>query len=446
MPKLPREITPQLYSDFGRAYNENKLNKARHNAIFKVGAEDAAEDIREQVENPLSFSIEIKGGDITNQKSSGRCWLFAALNTLRVEVMRKLNLKTFELSQAWMMFYDKLEKSNYFLESIIETVNEPTDGRLITHLLSSPIQDGGQWDMFCALADKYGVVPKDVYPESFSSSKSGPMNGLITAKLREFANILRDNAAQGRNADELRALKEGMMSEVYKLLSLYLGEPPQKFDFEIRDKDEKFIRDLGITPKGFYDKYIGRKLDDYVSVINAPTADKPYYKSFTVQYLGNVIGGRQVKYVNLPDDELKQLAIAQLSDDEPVWFGCDVGKMLNRNNGIMGMHTFDYEAALGLTLNQTKAQRLDYGQSLMTHAMVLMGVNIVDGKPNRWKVENSWSEDSGRKGWYLMTDEWFGEYNYQVVVNKKYLSAKQLAAWKQEPITLAPWDPMGSLA
>jgi len=443
------ELTPSALVSLRESFHADPVNRTRMHAVMKSGTDDACENVREQVENPMVFSIEVnagKTGKITDQKSSGRCWLFAALNTLRLEVMRKLNLKTFELSQSWMMFWDKIEKSNYFLESILDTLNEPTDGRLIAHLLRDPVQDGGQWDMFCALAEKYGVVPKDIYPETFHSSKSGPMNGLITAKLREFAHTLREAHAAGEDITSLRARKDGFLEEIYRLLCLCLGEPPERFDFEARNKDKEFHRDLNITPREFYEKYIGRVLDDYISVINAPTADKPYYKTFTVQYLGSVKGGRPVKYLNLPADEQKALAIAQLSDDEPVWFGCDVGKMLNRKNGIMGMHTYDYEAGLGFRLALDKAQRLDYGQSLMTHAMVLLGVNLVDGKPNRWKVENSWSEESGQKGYYLMTDDWFSEYNYQVVVNKKYLTPAQLDAWSLDPIELVPWDPMGSLA
>ncbi|GHU76821.1 bleomycin hydrolase [Clostridia bacterium] len=440
------EISPELLKAMRDIFHDDPQNRARLNAIVKSGVDAASENVREQVENPMVFSIEIPTGKITEQKKSGRCWLFAATNTLRLAVMRKLNLETFELSQAWLCFWDKLEKANYFLESILETLDEPTDGRLIAHLLADPIQDGGQWDMFCGLAEKYGVVPKDVYPESFHSSETGKMNALITDKLREFACLIREMYADGRTRMQLALRKAYFLSEIYRMLSLCLGEPPEVLDFEVRDKDKGFHRDLGITPKGFYEKYIGKTLEDYVSVINAPTEDKPYYKTFTVSYLGNVKGGRSVKYLNLPVDEQKALAIAQLSDDEPVWFGCDVGKMLNRTYGLMGMNTFDYEASMGMTFKMDKAARLDYHQSMMTHAMVLLGVNLIDGKPNRWKVENSWGEDSGQKGYYIMTDAWFSEYNYQVVVHKKYLSAEQLQAWEQEPIVLKPWDPMGSLA
>jgi len=241
-------------------------------------------------------------------------------------------------------------------------------------------------------------------------------------------------------------MKDKMLAEIYSTLCICLGEPPAAFDFEYRDKDKVFHADRDISPRAFYEKYVGQALDDYVSIINAPTADKPYYKTYTVAYLGNVVGGRGIKYLNLPIGELKQLAITQLQDQTPVWFGCDVGQMLRRDVGIMGMNTFDYEGITGIKFGLNKAQRLDYSESLMTHAMVFLGVNLVDGVPTRWKVENSWGKKSGQQGYYIMTDEWFDEFNYQVVVDKKYLSAAQREAYGQEPVTLKPWDPMGSLA
>ena len=439
-------ISESMLSSFSTAFAAERANQVAQKAVVKSGLSAAAENQKEAIDNPMIFSLELETGDVTDQKSSGRCWLFAGLNTLRFEIMKKLNLKTFELSQNYQMFWDKLEKSNYFLESILDTLDEPTDGRLIQHLIASPVQDGGQWDMFCALVDKYGCVPKAIMPETFHSSNTGVMNMLITRKLREDALVLREAHKAGESADALRARKEGMLNEVYRMLCIALGEPPKTFTFEYRDEDKNYYRDENITPLEFVKKYVGHAMDDYVSIINAPTADKPYWKTYTVQYLGNVVGGRKVKYLNLPSEELKKLAIAQLSDGQPVWFGCDVGQMLQRDLGIMGMKTFDYESLLNVHFGMNKAQRLDYATSLMTHAMVFLGVNLVDGKPTRWKVENSWSEKSGQKGYYLMTDEWFDEYNYQIVVNRKYLTPEMHKAFEQEPIVLKPWDPMGSLA
>ena len=443
---MNQTITPELLRRFGQAYSADPVNVIRANAVKKNGIGAASENQGEEIANQMVFSIEIESGEITNQQRSGRCWLFAGLNTLRLAVMRKLNLETFELSQNYMLFWDKLEKANYYLESILETVAEPVGSRLLAHLLAAPMQDGGQWDMFCALVEKYGCVPKAQMPETFHSSETQMMNRLLTLKLREYAVVLREAATGGADAQALRTRKEEMLSEIYRMLCISLGEPPQTFDFEYRDKDKQFTRAAGLTPQTFYQQYVGQVLDDYLSIIHAPTQDKPYLRTFTVSYLGNVLGGRPVKYLNLPVADLKALAIAQLSEQEPVWFGCDVGQRLGRTNGLMGLETYNYEALLGTRFPLDKAQRLDYGESVLTHAMVLLGVNLVDGKPNRWKVENSWGDTAGQKGYYIMTDTWFDEFTYQIVVHKKHLSKAQLDAFATEPIVLAPWDPMGSLA
>jgi bleomycin hydrolase len=300
--------------------------------------------------------------------------------------------------------------------------------------------------MFCALVDKYGCVPKAAMPETFHSSNTRTLNKLLTLKLREDANALRAAHKNGERLEALEDIKDGMLKEIYGLLCICLGEPPKTFTFEYRGEDKQYHADADITPKAFFDKYVGQTLDEYISVINAPTEDKPYYQTYTVPYLGNVVGGRDIKYLNLPSEELKRLAVAQLKDGKPVWFGCDVGQMLTRESGIMGMHTFDYELLTGMKFALNKAERLDYSESVLTHAMVFTGVNLKDDRPTRWKVENSWGEKAGQEGYYIMTDEWFDEYNYQVVVEKKYLSEAQAAAYAQEPVVLQPWDPMGSLA
>ena len=440
-------ITQAQLNEFEAHFDASKAAHTAMNAVVNLGVNDVAKDY--QVERAIQheFSIRLMQGDITNQKRSGRCWMFAALNTMRVRVMQNLNLDTFELSQAYTLFFDKIEKSNYFLESILKTLDEPTDGRLIAHLLQAPLGDGGQWDMLCSLIDKYGVVPKSAYPESAASSATAEMNRYMTEKLREDACILRTAYQQGTPVETLKARKIEMLDEIYHMLTVSLGKPPKTFTFEYRDKDDVFHREENLTPKAFYEKYIGMDLSRYISLINAPTADKPYYRSYTVQFLGNVAEGRQVKYVNLPSDVLKQAAIAQLSAGEPVWFGCDVGKRSHRASGIMDPDIYDLEGVFGTTFGMTKAQRLDYGHSMMTHAMVFQGVNLDEnGKPNRWCVENSWGDDPGKKGYYVMTDRWFDEYNYQVVVNRKYLSPEVLAAYDSEPIELKPWDPCGSLA
>jgi bleomycin hydrolase len=441
-----RTISSELISKFSSAFCEAG-RQTLMNAIKKNGIEAVAMNQDSIVNMQYTFSNEIKTGDITNQRQSGRCWMFAGLNTLRLQAAKNLNMETFELSQNYQMFWDKFEKANYFLESILEKLDEETDSRLVSWLLISPLQDGGQWDMFVNLVDKYGVVPKHVMPETFHSSKSAVMNRLVTQKLREDAARLRDQYRNHNTSlDELYALKEEMLNDVYQMLCHFLGVPPTRFDFEYRDKENDFHRDLNITPLQFYEKYVGVRLDDYVSIINAPTKDKPFNKTYTVKYLGNVKGGKDVLYLNVEIDQLRRFALAQLKDDEPVWFGCDVGKMLDRDSGIMDTNLYDYESALGVTFDTTKAMRLDYGESQMTHAMVFTGVNLVDGKPNRWKVENSWGTDIGNKGFFIMSDQWFDDYMYQIVVQKKYLPDTLLHALQEKPTELQPWDPMGSLA
>ena len=344
-------------------------------------------------------------------------------------------------------FYDKLEKSNYFLESILETLDKPSNGRLISHLVSAPLNDGGQWDMLCNLINKYGLVPKAAMPESVISSATQEMNSYMTEKLREFACILRKAHKDGASIEQLRQQKEEMLATIYNMLCISLGKPPKNFDFEYRDKDGNFHRDCGLTPKSFYDKYIGVNVNDYISLINAPTEDKPFFKSYSVSYLGNVKEGRPVKYVNLPIEELKKVAIAQMQDGEPVWFGCDVGKRGSRTGGILDLDIYDLDGLFGTHFGMNKAERLEYGQSQMTHAMVFQGVNLDEnGNPNRWRVENSWGEDACKDGYYVMSDRWFEEYTYQIVVNKKYLPKEVVEIFESEPIMLEPWDPMGSLA
>jgi bleomycin hydrolase len=407
----------------------------------------SAKSINSIIENTHEFSIEVKTGKITNQKQSGRCWMFAALNVMRLEIMKTLNLETFELSQAYPFFFDKLEKTNHFLENIIETRDEDVDSREVAFLLKDPLGDGGQWDMFASLIDKYGVVPKAVMPESFSSSQSKFMDKLLTTKLREFAYQIRKAAKKNTTIEDLRNQKEEMLNTIYRMLSISLGEPPKTFTFEVKNKDNKFIRETNISPKEFYDKYINMNMDDYISIINAPTDDKPFNNTFSVKFLGNVQGGRPVKYLNLPVEELKALAIKQLQNNEAVWFGSDVGQSSDRETGIMDLDIYDLNNLFNTEFNLTKGQRLEYGESLMTHAMVLTGVNLDEnGKSNKWRVENSWGDAPGNNGYYVMSDKWFNEFTYQIVINKKYLSKSQLELLEKEPIILKPWDPMGSLA
>ena len=433
------------------AMRENFLNDpqrcARMSAVTKVGINDSAENFLAPVHTPNTFSVEITPDKIVSQNHSGRCWLFAAMNVMRSKVIRSLNLEPeFELSQSYLFFWDKLEKANHFLENVLRTLDRAQDDRLINWMLTTAFEDGGQWDMAVGIIEKYGVCPKTVMPESFSSSNSAAMDKMLTLKGRIFAKELRDGYRAGKSIEELSQRKEAMLQEIFNILCISLGTPPETFDFEIRDKDRKFIRDEGLTPVEFFHKYVDMDLSQYVSLINAPTADKPFYETFTVDYLGSVEGGKPILYLNLPVEELKAAARKQLESDEPVWFGSDVGQMHNRKNGLMSMEAFDYNTLLCADFALDKGARLDSCESLMTHAMVLTGVNVQNGKTNRWKVENRWGTDAGVDGWFRMDDNWFSEYVYQVVINKKFLTDEQLKALEKQPHHLNPWDPMGSLA
>lgn len=434
---------------FRRDYDGNKTNAVLENSVTKNGVRNASFNWHAITDNNPHFSIDLKTGDVADQKQSGRCWMFAALNTMRHEMQQKFNLPDdFELSQSYQFFWDKFEKANYFYENVLKTASLPTDDRKVAWLMDAPQSDGGQWDMLCALIAKYGVMPKSAMPESFNSNRSNGINDLLNTKLRHDAVVLRhmvneDNASE----DQLTAKRKAMLNEVYRMLSYAFGEPATHFDFEYRTKkDHEFHRDANLTPQEFFQKYIGWNLDDYISIIQAPTTDKEYYKTYTIDMLGNVVGGRQIKHLNLPMQDLKDLAIKQLQAGESVWFGSDVIKYSETKLGIMALNTFDYSNLFNVDLAMSKADMLDYKQSMMDHAMVITGVDLVDGKPTKWKVENSWGNKVGTKGYFVMSDEWMDKYVYQIVVNKKYLNDKQLAAQAEAPAVLKPWDPMGTLA
>jgi len=443
MKSLEQDFTDKLYA----AYEANPKFAAMENAISHNGLLTSLEKRNSAVENTPVFSLDLTRDKVSDQKASGRCWMFAALNTFRHKMIAGFQLEDFELSQAHTFFWDKYEKSNWFLEQVLATADQELTSRKVKFLLDTPQQDGGQWDMVVALFEKYGVVPKSVYPESISSSNSRELNQILNKLLRQDAQILRELVVEGADLAELQAKKEELLQEVFNFLAMNLGLPPRQFDFSYRDKDNHFHSENGLTPQAFFKKYVDLKLDDYVSIINAPTADKPYGQSYTVEMLGNVVGSKPVRYLNVEMDRLKELAIAQMQAGETVWFGSDVGQSSNRKAGIMADGMYDFTSSMDIQLTQDKAGRLDYSESLMTHAMVLTGVDLDEnGKAKKWKVENSWGEKVGDKGYFVASDAWMDEYTYQIVVRKEFLTEAELAAYEAEPIVLAPWDPMGALA
>lgn len=440
------KITNERTQAFRKAFEQNSKQIALQRGVVKNGIRASAENIQTHVENTPVFSIDLATGKVANQKQSGRCWMFAALNTFRHKLLTTFQLKDFELSQNYTFFWDKYEKANYFYENILNTADQPVTSREVAFLLQTPKQDGGQWDMIVSLFQKYGVVPKSVMPESSNSSNSRDLNNYLNKLLRKHAVLLRQMILEEATEEEIQANREAMLQEVYNLLAISLGTPPTVFDFEYRDEEKNYHLDQGLTPQSFYDKYVDVDLDEYISIINAPTEDKPFMKSYTVDMLGNVVDGKQVKYLNLEMEDFKALAVKQLEQGESVWFGCDVGQSSTRDSGIMALDAYDVEDLFDVDLTMTKAERLDYGESLMTHAMVLTGVDLIDGQAKKWKVENSWGEKVGEKGFFVMSDEWMDEYTYQIVVRKEFLTPEQLAAFEAEPTVLAPWDPMGALA
>jgi len=418
------------------------------NALTRSKLEDVSMDWEKfsRINHTFSDVIPDEMKKTTNQKASGRCWGFAALNLMRIELAKKYDLMDFEFSQSYFMFYDKLEKSNYFLENILLTLDESFDSRIVMWLVDNPIQDGGQWDMFVNLIDKYGIVPQSVMPESFHSSNSRAMNQIITRKLREFASILRAQHNKGTKLSELRKIKISMMKAVFNMLCIFIGKPPETFDWQIKSKKKKYSRFDNLTPLKFVKDHIPMNLKDKICLIHCPMSNKEFNKTYTIKYLGNVLEGQQIKYLNVSLDEMKKSAIKSIKSNEAVWFGCDVGKMFHRDVGVMCDGLYKYDLLFGVDFNMDKATKLEYGDSQMTHAMLFTGVDIHRGKPVKWRVENSWGVKGGDKGYYLMTDKWFDEYNYEVVIDKKYLSKKILKLFESKPTELSPWDPMGALA
>jgi bleomycin hydrolase len=357
-----------------------------------------------------------------------------------------MNLKSFEFSQNYLLFWDKLEKANYFLEAILETADRPADDRTVHWLLGNLLSDGGQWNMFVNLIHKYGVVPKHAMPETESSSNTARMNAILKEKLREGARTLRDAVVHGATAADAQETKHAFLQVIYRILAIHLGTPPTTVDWQWQDKDRAFHRDGILTPQEFAAQYITLPLDEYVCLVHDPRRTSPYGRTFTVEYLGNVWEGGLTRYLNVEIDVLKDIARRTLLDGEPVWFGCDVGKMLRRDTGIWDAGLFDYASVYDTAFTLNKADRLVYRQTQMTHAMLFTGIDVVDGMPRRWRVENSWGEDNGQKGFYLMNDSWFDAYLFEIAARKSYLPAALRAALAEDPIVLPAWDPMGSLA
>jgi bleomycin hydrolase len=425
-------------------FSANPTYRLAQNAVTRVTVDDVAIDreIVSSIDHSLSTTLD--DWKVTNQEKSGRCWLFAGLNLLRVGVMRKTGLKDFEFSQNYAMFWDKLERANYFLEAIIETANRDLDDRTVAFLMESTASDGGQWNMFSALVAKHGLVPKGYMPETQSSSNTARMNSILRYQLHQGARTVR--AAKAEGLETARAAKAEIMQVIYRILCIHLGTPPERFDWQWTDKDKEFHRDGVLTPQEFAAKYVDLPVSEYVCLVNDPRPSSPIGATFTVEYLGNVIGGPPVSYLNVDMQVIKDVAAATIGGGEPVWFGCDVGKMMSSDYAFWDAALYDLPSVYDTAFDLDKAARLAYHETAMTHAMLFTGVDVLDGVTRRWRVENSWGPDRGNDGFFTMNDSWFGQYVFEIAARKSALPADLQSALDAEPIVLPAWDPMGALA
>ena len=441
-----KSISESALASMRHTYTENDKARVVRNALVKNDVSTISRVFEAENANPNIFSVDLKTMPVTNQLQSGRCWIFSAMNVLREKIGHKYDIKEFELSQNFIAFYDKLEKANWFMGCVENELDSDLNSPELRYLLDFAVGDGGQWNMLVSIVRKYGLCPKDAMKETYSSSHTRNMNGILNQRLRRFAADARRAAADG-DRDKVNALHEQALSEIYGLLADCFGLPPKEFTFAYRDSKDEYHVSYHVTPLQFYQKYLGEDLEDFISVINGPTADKPYHHVYTVKYLGNIADGSPVRLLNVPMDELKQGIIDMLEDGQPVWFGCDCGKDGDRESGLWDDRQYDYANTFDMNLDMSKADMLDYRQSAMNHAMVITGVNLDEnGQPDRWKIENSWGDKTANKGYFIASDSWFDKYVYVAAIEKKYLSKENQEALKEEPVVLSPWDPFGTLA
>lgn len=427
-------------AEFQKNYEKNKQNRVAELAVVNNGVQKASFNNDEVRDLNRTFSIEIPTDNVTDQKQSGRCWLFAALNVLRHQFAKKYNVKNFVFSQSYLFFWDRIERANIYFNHILETADKPIDDRTVHFYLQGPDTDGGQWHMAVSLIRKYGLVPAYAYDESFTANNTAAFNQALNMKLREDGLILRKLAKEGKK-EEIETKRQEFLNEVYRMAVIAFGEPVQKFDLEYQDDDKKYHLDQDLSPIDFFKKYFTDDLDEYVVLFNAP--DHEFDKLYALPFEDNVEGGTPVQFLNTEIDNLKEAAIKQLKAGETLWFGCDVGKQSDRQKGILAADLYQTDAIFDIETKLNKKERLLTGASGSTHAMTMVGVDVVDGKPRQWKVENSWGSKVGKNGYFVMNDKWFDEYLFKVVVKKKYLPKKlvELAEGKATPVPC--WDSMG---
>ena len=436
-------ISAEMLSEISRGYAGDADDRAIRNALAGSSIATLAVNADNAAMIDTHFSDKVKTKGITDQKSSGRCWLFTGLNVLRAKMIDKYDLPAMEFSQNYLFFYDQLEKANLFLQGIIDTKDLPFDDRKVDWLFSNPLSDGGQFTGVSNLIVKYGLVPSDAMPETYQSSNTSNMASLLKLKLREDGLDLRKANEEGASAKKLQKMKLEQLSEIYRMLALCLGEPVKEFEWTRCDASGNIVSRKTYTPKSFYDEYIGEDLENnYVMVMNDPCRE--YGKVYEIDYDRHVYDGHNWLYINLPVERIKEMAIASIKDNVAMYFSCDVGKFLDRKKGVLDIANFDYESLMGVAFGMDKKERVQTHASGSSHAMTLIAVDVCEetGKPVKWMVENSWGAASGYKGCLIMTDEWFNEYMFRLVVEKKYVPEDVMKMLDQKPVLLPAWDPM----
>jgi bleomycin hydrolase len=432
-------ISAEMLAQISATYEDNLYDKAISNALAGTSIATLAVNADNAAMIDTHFSDRVKTKGITDQKSSGRCWLFTGLNVLRAKMIDKYDLPGMEFSQSYLFFYDQLEKANLFLQGVIDTRKLPFEDRKVDWLFSNPLSDGGQFTGVSNLITKYGLVPAEAMPETYQANNTSQMANLLKLKLREFGLELR--AAGKARPAELQEMKVRQLSEIYRMLALCLGEPVKEFEWTRCNRNNEIVSRKTYTPMSFYQEFIGEDLENnYIMVMNDPTRE--YGKVYEIDYDRHVYDGHNWLYINLPVERIKEMAIASIKDNVAMYFSCDVGKFLSRSKGVLDIANFDYESLMGVTFGMDKKQRVQTHASGSSHAMTLIAVDIVDGEPVKWMVENSWGPASGYKGCLIMTDEWFNEYMFRLVVEKKYVPEDILKMLDQEPVQLPAWDPM----
>ena len=436
-------ITKQMLQQIEKQNVPTASDRALRNALAANAIDALAKNQQNAGALDTYFNIETKKQSITNQKSSGRCWMFSGMNVLRANFAKRTDSLKVTFSQDYLFFYDQLEKANLMLQGVIDTGKKPIDDQRVQFFFHHPLNDGGT---FCGVADlteKYGLVPTEVQPETYSAESTSRMSRIISSKLREQGLELRKMVNEGKKAKDIQQRKTEMLSEIYHMLVITLGEPVKEFTYAFRDKNGKALTPVKTyTPQSFYQEVVGEKLNGtFIMVMNDPRRE--YYKTYEVEYDRHTYDGHNWKYLNLPMEDIEQLAIASLKDGRKLYSSYDVGKQLDRKRGYADTENYDYESLFGTTFGMNKAERISTFDSGSTHAMTLTAVDLdADGKPLKWKVENSWGSDSGHQGCIIMTARWFREYMFRLVVDKKYVSEKLLKDYDQKPIMVMPEDPL----